>query len=118
VKPLSESFKSDGFNFRQLYREGDIALFEKSKSERNRGYEVVRIQKREACLAFGKLLPAREVMPSSERWGKDGWTYPDLTSAQAKFRERVEAQERAALGTPRPKKRFSGAGCTAASGSR
>ena len=118
MKPLAESFKSGGFNFRQLCREGNVALFEKTKGERNRCYEVVRIQQREARLAFGKTLPACEVMPSSERWGKDGWTYRDLPSAQKKFRERVEAQERAALGTPTPKKRVSTVERAAAGGAR
>ena len=107
MKLLPITFTAGGFQFRQLWREGNVALFEKSKSENNRSFEVVRIQRRNARLAFGKTLPASEVMPSSERWGKDGWTYTDLEHARQKFRTLVEAQEGVALGTPKPKNRVS-----------
>lgn len=101
VKPLPTTFRSGGFKFRQLAREGEVALFEKTKGHKDCSYEVVRVLRRDARIAFGKMLPTCEVMPSSERWGKDGWAYRDLASARKKFRERVKAQERRVLGTPK-----------------
>ena len=102
VKPLPTTFRSGGFKFRQLAREGEVALFEKTKGRKDCSYEVVRVLRRNARIAFGKMLPACEVIPSSERWGKDGWTYRDLVRARNKFCERVEAQEQRVLGTPKP----------------
>jgi hypothetical protein len=114
MKPLAASFKADGFHFRQRWREGNVALFEKSKDGSPPSFEVVRVQRRKARRAFGKVLPASEVMPSSERWGRDGWTFCDLASAQGKFRELAEAQERPAFGTPEPKNKRLRAGKVAA----
>lgn len=98
---LSENFKSNGFHFHQLRREGNVVLFEKSKGH-VQSFEVVRVQWRPERLAFGKTLPATEVMPSSERWGKDGWSYCDLLSARRKYQNLVEAQERPSFGIPKP----------------
>ena len=107
VKLLPSTFNSGGFWFRQLCRKGNVALFEKSKGDNNRSFEVVRIQRREERFAFGKVLPASEVMPSAERWGKDGWTYADLEQAREKFRALAGTREGVALGTPKPVNRIS-----------
>lgn len=49
------------------------------------GYEVVIIQQAAEGTMFDTVVPAHEHMPSSESWGRLGWTYPDLSLARAKF---------------------------------
>ena len=49
MKILPATFGSDGFDFHQLRREGDVAIFVKQKPGlRFKSYEVVIIQKRDA----------------------------------------------------------------------
>ena len=101
MKILPTTFGSDGFDFRQLGREADIAIFVKQKPAfRFKSYEVVIIQKRDAYIwPNGQTTPADEAMPSSRDWGKYGWTYQTLEDAELRFKSRAEAQfEGAALG--------------------
>ena len=103
-RPLGESFKADGFNFQLCARKGVIALFAKTKPEygnpaaRQPGwipfisYEVVTIQLREAGEIKGSIIPAREALPSSERWGEQAWTYADWDAALNRFLAKAESQ--------------------------
>ena len=65
MKTLPTTFGSDGFNFQQLRREGDIAIFVKQKPPfKFKSYEVVIIQKRNAYTwPNGETTPAHEAMP-------------------------------------------------------
>jgi hypothetical protein len=88
MKPLAETFTHDGFQFCQLAREGDVALFEKSKSGHFRpSYEVVIVQHHPAQTIHGRQYPERESMPPTESWGDLGWSLTDLDSAKMKFRQ-------------------------------
>jgi len=80
-------FRLLGFEYTQLKRLGDVAIYRQSKKGLPDGYEVVRIQKHEAFSAFGKDFPAGESYPSSQQWGSDGWTYRTLEDAEQKFQE-------------------------------
>ena len=86
MRTLPTMFSYDKFDFTQLRRQGQIALFSKKKPEHSEPtFEVVRIQVHKAGTMFGKNYPDRELMPPSEDWGVNGWSYPDLASAKAKF---------------------------------
>jgi hypothetical protein len=101
MKTLPTTFGSDNFDFQQLRREGDIAIYVKQKPGFSfRSYEVVMIQKRNAYTwPDGQTTPAHEAMPSSRDWGKYGWTYPTLEDCQLRFKSIAEAQlEGVALG--------------------
>jgi hypothetical protein len=80
MKILPATFRSDDFDFVQLRREGDIAIFVKQKPPfKFKSYEVVIIQKRDAyAWPNGATTPAHEAMPSSRDWGKYGWSYQTL----------------------------------------
>jgi hypothetical protein len=101
MKILPATFRSDDFDFVQLRREGDIAIFVKQKPPfRFKSYEVVIIQKRDAYTwPNGATTPAHEAMPSSRDWGKYGWTYQTLEDCELRFKTLVKAQlEAVALG--------------------
>lgn len=82
--------KAARLSFRQLMREGGVALFEKSKPHHSRsGYEVIIGQKLGPRTCFGREYPAREGMPGSEEWGTHGWTYCDSEGARKRFAQLV-----------------------------
>lgn len=89
MKPLDKTFTYDGFTFRQLQRSETHAIYEKVKHDRISDYEVIFIRKQKAGSAkFGDRtveLEAKEIYPTSQEWGINGWTYLDLEQAKKKF---------------------------------
>jgi hypothetical protein len=89
-KPLPKEFRRDGFNYRQIAREGDVALYEQtwlSCAEPSRSYEVIRIRRREGFRIGDRFVEPAEVYPASKLWGVDGFTLTDRNEAWAKFSE-------------------------------
>jgi hypothetical protein len=86
--PISFDFK--GFHYRQIARKGLVAIYSQTwKGLKNPSvaYEVVKIQEHPETEMFGRLVPAHESMPGSEKWGSQGWTFTTEEKARAKFRE-------------------------------
>jgi hypothetical protein len=93
-KSLPTRFRRDGFEYRQIARERDAAIYEQTWSgcaEPSLCYEVIRIRRREGFQIDGRLVEPAEVYPSSAAWGVDGFTLTDKDAAFAKLRE-VEGQ--------------------------
>jgi hypothetical protein len=91
-KPLPAQFRHDRFEYRQIAREGDAAIYEQrwgGCADPSVCYEVVRIRRREGFQIGARLVEAAEVYPNSEAWGVDGWTLADRESAFRKLREVV-----------------------------
>jgi hypothetical protein len=89
-KPLPVEFRADGFNYRQIAREGEWAIYEQTWSgcsDPSVSYEVIRIRRREGFQIDGRLVEPAEVYPKSEAWGVDGFTFTDRDAAFAKLRE-------------------------------
>ena len=89
-KPLPKEFRKDGFNYRQIVRDGDAAVYEQTWADCNNpsvSYEVIRIRQREGFQIKGRLVEPGEVYPNSEAWGVDGFTLTDKDAAFAKFRK-------------------------------
>ena len=77
--PLPVAFRSCGFEFEQLARDGDVALFHKTELFKRPGgiefetFEVVIVQKMEEYQwPDGRITPAHEHMPGNELWGLSG----------------------------------------------
>jgi hypothetical protein len=91
-KSLSTRFRRDGFEYRQIAREGNAAIYEQTWSgcaEPSVCYEVIRVRQRESFQINGRLVEPAEVYPSSGAWGVDGFTFTDKDAAFAKLRELV-----------------------------
>jgi hypothetical protein len=89
-RPIAKEFRHDGFTFRQIAREGGVAIYEQTWNEcpnPSVAYEVVRIRRRDAREIKGNILEAAEVYPRSEAWGIDGFTLTDRDAAFEKLRE-------------------------------
>jgi hypothetical protein len=90
-KPLQTSFRSKGFDYRQLRRIGDVALYEQTKPTLSRKwYEVVMVQRHDTYELGGRTIEAAETMPSTSQWGRLGWTYRDPKEARSRFDELVK----------------------------
>ena len=103
---LPIAFRFDKFEFKQIAREGDVALFRKTKVYKRSSreikryklapvfefetFEVVIVQKMdEHQWPNGDVTPAHEYMPPSEEWGTLGWSLQTRERAWEKFRELV-----------------------------
>jgi len=89
-KPLPTRFSRDEFNYRQIAREGDAAIYEQTWSACSSPsvcYEVIRIRRREGFEIDGRFVEPAEVYPNSEAWGVNGFTLTDRDAAFAKLRE-------------------------------
>jgi hypothetical protein len=89
-KPLTTRFRRDGFEYRQIAREGEAAIYEQTWngcSDPSVCYEVIRIRRRDGFQIDGRLVEPAEVYPSSRAWGVDGFTLTDKDAAFAKLRE-------------------------------
>jgi hypothetical protein len=98
-RPLPIRFRRDGFNYRQIAREGSAAIYEQtwlSCAEPSQSYEVIRIRRRDGFRIGGRFVQPAEVYPASELWGVDGFTVTDRNKAWAKFFEISRSQPRGA----------------------
>jgi hypothetical protein len=93
-RPLRTSFRSKGFDYRQIERKDDVAMFEQTKPELSgRWYEVVMVQRHETYEIGGRTIEAAETMPSTSQWGRLGWTYRDPKEARSRFDELVKKEK-------------------------
>src|SRR4029077_15345690 len=86
-KPLPTRFRRDGFDYRQIARERDAAIYEQTWSgcaDPSVCYEVIRIRRRDGFQIGGRFVEPAEVYPNSEAGGVNGFT---LQSKEATFRK-------------------------------
>jgi hypothetical protein len=89
-KPLRTQFRRDGFDYRQIAREGDAAIYEQTWSgcsDPSVCYEVIRLRRRDGFQIGGRFVEPAEIYPKAEAWGVDGFTLTDKDTAFAKLRE-------------------------------
>jgi hypothetical protein len=89
-KPLPKEFRRDGFDYRQIARERNAAMYEQrwtGCAEPVLCYEVIRVKRREGFQIGGRFVEPAEVYPNSNAWGTDGFTFTDRDAAFAKLRE-------------------------------
>ena len=89
-KPLATRFRRDRFEYRQIARERDAAIYEQTWSgcaEPSVCYEVIRIRRRDGFQIGGRFVEPAEVYPNPDAWGVDGFTLTDRDAAFAKLRK-------------------------------
>lgn len=87
MEPLPLAYSKNSYNFVQVFREDDIAIYEQIEPENNRliGYEVFRVKKqKESTMPNGLVIKAKETPPSASEWGQYGFTVYTLDQAMAK----------------------------------
>jgi hypothetical protein len=87
---LPKEFRRGGFDYGQITREGNAAIYQQrwtGCAEPSVCYEIIRVKRREGFQIGGRFVGPAEVYPNSEAWGVDGFTVTDEEAAFAKFRE-------------------------------
>jgi hypothetical protein len=95
-KPLRKEFRRAGFNYRQIAREGNVAVYEQhwtGCAEPSVCYEVIRIRRRDGFQISEKFIEPYEVYPNSDAWGVDGFSVTDRNKAWDNFFE-ISARRR------------------------
>ena len=90
MKKIEKTFTSKGFNFKQIVRDGDMAIYEKcAEGSKCPSYELIHITSHNGYVIGGSKVPASEVYPGDSKWGVDGWTYPTLELAKSKLKAKA-----------------------------
>lgn len=88
MKCLPKEFSEKGWEHRQIFREGNVAVFERWKaSSASRHYETIAVQQNDAREIWGKRHDASESYPTDRMFGADGWSFQDKETAIAKAKE-------------------------------
>lgn len=92
MKALETSFKKNEFNYEQILRDGDVAIFsvkpqfvDKNGVPSREFFETIIVQKNKAGIRFGKHFESSESYPSDAKWGKTGFTHRTLEQAMTKL---------------------------------
>ena len=99
-RPLPARFRHNGFDYRQIARKGDAAIYKQRWTgceEPDVCYEVIRIRRRDGFQISEKFIEPYEIYPNSGAWGVDGFTFTDRTKAWDKFFE-ISLEEPAKTG--------------------
>lgn len=97
MKPLPDTFRARGFDWRIRQREGDIAIVEQmAKGWQSPVLNVVLVQKHKARkLPNGEMTVDAEGIPSWEQYGDRAWVASDLADAKRRFNSLVDDANRA-----------------------
>jgi hypothetical protein len=82
MKALLE-YKKNGFKFKLLHRDGDLAIFHgKDSLGESETFEIIVVGSHQGMVIGGVDIPPAEFPPPSTSWGRKGWT---ATSKQLAF---------------------------------
>ncbi len=84
VLPLE--FSEKGFNFKQISRQGDVAIYGRAKDKTKPHFEVIVIKRHESYTIAENTIEAAEMYPSSEQWGTTAWSYNTIEEANKRFK--------------------------------
>jgi hypothetical protein len=91
---LELELEDSRFQYVQVERRENVALDTQThKASGNVRYEVIKIRiQPEHTWPNGVTTPEKEAYPGSGSWGRDGWTFFALASAQQKMRELLASE--------------------------
>src|SRR5262249_17640276 len=91
IKRLHEKFTRNRFQFEQLCRTENTAIYVQHINGRQKAFEVIviAVANRHVVKTNGRVVwetcQPYECYPSSEAWGTYGWTYTSQADARAKY---------------------------------
>ena len=95
-RPIEKVFTKKGFIHRQLFREGDFAIYWKYAEAGpvhpkafDAGYETVIIHRHNGYELGGVKIEPAETYPSDSQWGDMAWTFGELIRAYRKWESLV-----------------------------
>lgn len=90
MKPLKSNFLLKGFTFSLIKREGDRAIYKKTRAVDNCsfvGFEVIKVGKHNGYNIGGVFVEPSEMYPGDSLWGRKGFTFTSLEQAEKFFTE-------------------------------
>ncbi len=108
--PLAPKFRTKGFDWRIVQREGDIAIVEQNKEGWTEPVlNVVIVQKiKGGPMPRGRVSEDHESLPGWEDWGESAWTCHSREDAKRRFNALVDQHQSADSSIPPTPKVVSG----------
>lgn len=82
---LPINLRKNGFDYTQILRQGNKAIYEQTYTEIVAYYEVFKIRTQPEKILRGNLIQSGEVFPGNEDFGKTAWSFKTLAKAMDKF---------------------------------
>lgn len=86
---LPTEFTDKGWEFKQLFREKNVAVYIKIKNK-VASYETIIIKKHDGYEIMNNKIPPSEIYPKNEDWGTAGFTYSKEEDAINKAKKLLE----------------------------
>jgi hypothetical protein len=90
MKVLEKKFTNKNFSYKQIVREGNVAIYEQKLIDTeptSSRYEVIVIRSHNGYEINGNKIAPSEMYPSANQWGQLGWTCVNLPDAQKRFKK-------------------------------
>lgn len=93
MNTIPDTYAKNGYHYRLVKRTDRGAIYSQSTvpnlplNGKACAYEVVRVRVRTERQFGAVTINAGEYLPSTNDWGRYGWTFPDLEGAEAKLAE-------------------------------
>jgi hypothetical protein len=100
MKTIQKKFTYKTFQYKQLLREENVAIYEQKLKDAEDGlslkknYEVVVIDSHNGYEIAGNIIPPSEMYPSSNQWGVKGFTCLSYEDALVKFKKLKKQETR------------------------
>jgi hypothetical protein len=85
MKVIPDSFQKNGWNYRLVERSDRFAIYNQGGGS---AFELVRIRTREASDTPHFKIEAGEYLPTTNEWGRHGWTHHTLERARSAMAEK------------------------------
>ena len=92
MKKLEKSFTRKKFQYDQIYRKNNLAIYTQTHLEsKGLTFEVIVIKSHNGYEIAGTKIEPSEIYPGDNQWGVLGWTYQTLEAAKNKLKKLEEA---------------------------
>lgn len=88
---LPTKFRTKGFDWEILKREGDLSIIRQLHPDGSSNYNVIQIQKQNAAEFNGVVYEEKETIPGWEQWGKKAWNFMSLESAEKYYERKIQS---------------------------
>ena len=87
MKQLEKKFSRKKFEYDQMLRKGNLAIYTQTHVEsKGQTFEVIVIKSHNGYEIAGTRIEPAEVYPGDNQWGVLGWTYQTLEAAKNKLK--------------------------------
>jgi len=93
MKQLEKSFSRKKFQYDQVIRKGNLAIYTQTHIEsKSQTFEVIVIKSHNGYEIAGTRIEPAEVYPGDNQWGILGWTCQTLDAAKNKLKTLEESK--------------------------